>query len=103
MTPEETIDRAQLMMKWAESVRAGKPMKIQCRRIGTTIWTDIQDSPEWCGSSEYREKPKPREFWAVTSTGSQLSKGHIYITKEDALKSLPLTCPFRVREVEEMP
>jgi hypothetical protein len=89
------------MHKWAFSVKAGHPIQIQYRQHNTDTWKDVSDNPEWCNHSEYREKPRPREFWAIIRPVTRCSCGHLYETLEDAKSWFPNDRPVKVRVVEE--
>jgi hypothetical protein len=63
MTPDETIAAADLMRRYAESVKAGKPITLQCKSWSNGEWNDIVGIVPWSHAiAEYREKPRePRE------------------------------------------
>lgn len=65
MTPEKLIEQCELAIRWAKSVQAGEPIKVQHKAYGFEMnWSD--SPPAWdIGSFEYREKPKPIERFLV--------------------------------------
>jgi hypothetical protein len=70
MSPDELIAMADLMRRWAESVKAGKPILIQVRSQSMPQWKGTYGNPKWnFGECEYREKPKePRRIRLVRET-----------------------------------
>lgn len=64
MKPEKAIQQAQLMLKWAKSVKEGNPIKIEHRSGVNQPW--LQSNPDWQPDLEYREKPKePLQAWLI--------------------------------------
>lgn len=107
MTPDEILELAKLMIRYAESVKEGKPIVVQCRykdrklRAGNDKWCSTYP-PQWDNNREYREKPQLREFWInVYSTGCYFP----YTTKAEAESRAQecTICPsiIHVKEVED--
>jgi hypothetical protein len=77
MTPDEAIEQAQLMIRWAESVQAGKPITIQCRNRWNSLpkrcssdagWYVCTDPPVWnFYLGEYRERPREPRRWTIAT------------------------------------
>lgn len=66
-------EQLDLAKRWLESVMANKPISIQCSDTGGRTWLDTL-SPSWDFSKwEYRETPKPREWWAIEYPDGSIS------------------------------
>jgi hypothetical protein len=82
------------MIRWAESVKTGKPITIQRRLQGHLSWETSVDEPGWYAGYEYREQPQPFEAWVAISD--------CYRTREDASRAVKDGYGIiHVRQVEE--
>ena len=65
MTPDQLIEQCNLAIRWAESVKAGKPIEIQSRSINGGEWYNVSE-PNWdLYRCVFREKPKEPRRWRV--------------------------------------
>ena len=105
MNADKIIEQARLAIRWAESVKAGKPIQLQARRPGistTSQWVDCGSWPIWWfGEVEYREKPEPRRVWVLCY--DNMKTGSAYTDKAEAQRHCnSLATGWRVVEFVEV-
>lgn len=70
MNPDKMLEQSKLMARYYESVKNGKPIRLECLPMSACHgWNDVE-TPTWNFLEyEYREKRKPREHWIVYRGG----------------------------------
>lgn len=103
MTPDQLIEQCRLAIRWAESVKAGTPIEIECKESGHLNWLSL-NTPNWrFDRFEYREKTRPLEQIQVQRNKSGCIMGVFDISERDhAIKTAESFGDCRVVHMREV-